>query len=384
MKITSTLLSEGKNLQRTKDYRSKVGPKGRVPAIATKNKKTAKASSLLDASLPDLSGAIDLNTLVLEQQAPKLSKAALRDITKEAIPEILQGIKELGKNVPKTRMKLKKKQAGASSVCCLFSDWHFGKVIKTISGNYIFNSEIAYNRVTEEIAEQIIDYISTMSKTTKIDEIRFLFAGDMVDNDIIYATQRLQIDSGVAEQFDLVTRAIMTLTLKVKEALFVLGLKDVQILLDCMVGNHGRATKDSETPICSWDTAVYSALDLAVRTAKMTDVHVTFSLNDFHVTDVKGHRLLMKHHAPPTSETGAAKKVFGGLNEIFDFDFMVYGDLHHWAAHCYNGKPLLMNGSLCGYDEYAISLGVRDEWSQLVWMTNEDKPVNFLHRLERQ
>jgi hypothetical protein len=161
-------------------------------------------------------------------------------------------------------------------------------------------------------------------------------------------------------------------------------MKNVEILLDCMVGNHGRATKDSETPICSWDTAVYSAIDLAVRTAKLSNVHVTFSLNDFHVTDVKGHRLLMKHHAPPTSETGAAKKVFGGLNEIFDFDFMVYGDLHHWAAHCYNGKPLLMNGSLCGYDEYAISLGVRDAWSQLIWTTTEQKPVNFLQRMETQ
>jgi hypothetical protein len=381
MKITSHTLSEGKHVRRPKDYRAKIGPHSRVPAIATKNKKRTPAHEIHPA-VADLTQVIDLNQLVIEQSAPKFSKAALRDITQEAVQEILMGISEVGKNLSTPKIKIKKKQAGANSVCCLFSDWHFGKVIKTISGNFIFNSEIAYKRVTEEIADQIIQYITDMSATKKIDEVRFLFAGDMVDNDIIYATQRLHIDSGVAEQFDMVINAIMELILKVREALVQLGLKDVEILLDCMVGNHGRATKDSEVPICSWDTAVYSALDLAIKTAKLKDVAVTFSLNDFHVTDVKGHRLLMKHHAPPTSETGAAKKVFGGLNEIFDFDFMVYGDLHHWAAHCYNGKPLLMNGSLCGYDDYAISLGVRDAWSQLVWLTSEDKPVNYLHRLE--
>jgi hypothetical protein len=151
-----------------------------------------------------------------------------------------------------------------------------------------------------------------------------------------------------------------------------------------MVGNHGRAGKDSETPVCSWDTAVYAALDLAFRESGEKNVQVSYSLEDYNLINVRGHRGLIVHHAPPQSESPGAKKFFGGKYEIFDYDFMAYGDLHHWAASCYNGKPLLMNGSLCGYDDYAISLSVRDDWSQLLWVATDEDPVEHLTRFKRK
>lgn len=366
MKITSTTLSHKKNLKRAQPYQKKKVQPGVVKKVRSK----------FDPDVIDLTGLIDLSEVVGN---PKIKQTAkLKEERKEMVKEILVGISDTTRKLKRLSIKAPAQKPGGESLMMLFSDWHFGKLIKTRSGHEIFNSDVATNRVTDEIPTQFETFLKKKSNCKAVEELVIVFAGDIVDNDIIYPTQRLGIDSGVAVQFTNSINAIMTMLQKFRALLDKYVGKDIPIKLECITGNHGRAGKDSETPVCSWDTAVYAALDLAIRTAGMKNILVDFALDDYKLINVRGHRGLVVHHAPPQSESPGSKKFFGGMYEIFDYDFMLYGDLHHWAASCYNGKPLLMNGSLCGYDDYAIGLAVRDDWSQyLITVTDNDVTENI-------
>lgn len=376
MKITSTTLSEKKNLKRPQPYRADKKAK-KVPHVVKK-----VITSKEDPDVIDLTDHLDLVELSKEgkiKHSPK-DKEFRREIVRNMLEEIQeQAVKlnrlSLGKGIPQ--------KTNGESLVMLFSDWHFGKLIKTRSGKHIFDTQIAHNRVTEEIPTQLENFVANRASSKNIEEIVIIFAGDIVDNDIIYPTQRLQIDVPVALQFTQAINSIHTFIKKVRLIADKHVKKGIPIRIECLVGNHGRAGKDSETPLCSWDTAVYAALDLALRVSNEKNIEVSYSLEDQKIVNVRGHRGLVVHHAPPQSESPGAKKKFGGWYEIFDYDFACYGDLHHWAVSCYNGKPLIMNGSLCGYDEYAISLAVRDDWSQMLWIATDKEPVEELTRFKR-
>lgn len=383
MKITGTSVFKKKDIRKKRAYKKKAkkGVKKKVPTIAMDSDKEEERFC---NEILDLTEEVDLETLEMEQAGlVKLGPTKRKELRVEVVSDILKGNKELGKSLkPLSTPKIKLKKEG-KSLCLLFSDWHYGKVIKTKSGSMIYNSEIAHKRIAEELVPQVVANIRKVGASKEIDEVIIVLAGDMVDNDIIYDTQRFQIDSGVAEQFHGLSRAIMDMIFMVKSEFKGLGYKDVPIRLECLTGNHGRSGKSSDIPVCSWDVALYSSLDLAIRMSSLKNVDLNFSLEEFSIFEVRNHRALIVHQAPPQGETPSAKKKFGGWYEIFDYDLMMYGHLHHWGVSCYNGRPLLMNGSLCGYDEFAIGLGVRDDWSQLMWTVSDDKPVDALLSMSR-
>ena len=374
MRIKSTTLFDKKSIKRKQPYRNV--PKGAKPPAVVK-----KVKDHFDDDVVDLTDQVELLALALNSPV-KVTAEDKRDIQK-ITKGILEGIAESTKKLKRAKPKTVKLSKHGQSLVILLSDLHYGKRIVTKSGKVIFDSEIAHKRIAQEMPAQIIDFVGQMKNPELVEEVVFILAGDMVDNDIIYPIQRLQIDSGVAEQFAGVINALLEMVVKVKDSISLLAKKPIHVRIDGLTGNHGRATKDSETAVCSWDTAVYAALDMAFRHAKEKDVTVHYSLDDFSLVNIRGHRGLITHSAPPQSESPSAKKKFGGWYEIFDYDFMAYGDLHHWGISCYNGKPLIMNGSLCGYDEYAISLGVRDDWTQLVWTVTDEDPIHNFRRLQR-
>lgn len=378
MKISSTTITGKKDIKRPQPHRADKKAK-KVAHVVNR----VRPNNVEDTDLIDLTDQIDLVTLSFEGKVKHSSKD--KETRRELVRNVLTEIKELSAKLKPLSLGKRAPQAkNGESLCMLFSDWHVGKLIKTRSGKHIFDSEIAINRIVNEIPEQLEDYVANRVSSKNIEEIVIFFAGDIVDNDIIYPGHRLNVDNGVAVQFRDAVNAIHTMLRKVRVIADKHIKKNVPIRVECLTGNHGRAGKDSETPICSWDTAAYAALDLALRASDAKNIELSYALEDQKVTNIRGLRCLMMHHLPPQVETPSAKKKFGGLFEIFDCDFYVYGDLHHWGVGCYNGKPAIMNGSLCGYDDYAISLAVRDDWSQMMWITTDSEPVQEMTRFKRK
>jgi calcineurin-like phosphoesterase family protein len=312
----------------------------------------------------------------------KLTKARARRETKEMIREELAKFSQINKifnstldhyrDVPLT--------STGETLCIQLSDWHFGKNT-LINGEPTFNSEIAFKRVTEVLAPQIVNHVKRLGRSSEIEDVRIFILGDMIENDIMYETQRMHIDKQVSSQFNDALKAIMIMLGAIRGAFADIGKPDIDIKIDGLTGNHGRAHGKQDTGECSWDTCLYMAVETALQYSELKNISIDYSFDAYKIVEVRGQRGLLRHWAPSQAETGSARAKLGGWNEIFDYDFLCYGHYHHWGVNTYHGKPLFRNGSLCGTDDYAINLSVSDDWGQLMWGCSKDDPCTFIHRL---
>ena len=315
-----------------------------------------------------------------------LSRAATRLTKDQLIANFLDENQLKIKLLQTRQMRKVKPSKGGQSIVVLFSDWHLGKVVIDENKKVVYNTEIAKERIETTLVDQLMQKINCIDKTKKVDEIVFVMAGDMVDNDVIYDTQRFHIDSGVAIQFNNVVNSIIFLIKNVQAECKKVFKKIIPIQIHGISGNHGRPSQKSEIGSCSWDTAVYAAVQMVVSESVelKKNVRVDFSIADQMVVDVRGFKGLVTHGGPPQAETASAKRKFGGLYEIFNYDFAMYGHRHHWGIATYNGRPLFMNGSLCGSDDYALKLAVRDDWSQLMFTITDNVIGRQMMRLEEE
>lgn len=312
----------------------------------------------------------------------KLTKAKARRETKELIREELAKFSQINRifNRSVDHFREIPRTAQGETLCISLSDWHFGKNT-IIEGVPTFNSEIAYKRVAEVMAPQIAEHIKRLGNSSEIEDVQIFLLGDMIENDIMYETQRMHIDKPVSAQFNDALKAIMVLLGSIKGAFDDIGKPTIPIKIDCLTGNHGRAHGKQDTGECSWDTALYMAVDCALQYSELKNISIDYTFDMYKKIDVRGQIGLLRHWAPSQAETGGAKAKFGGWNEIFDYDFLVYGHYHHWGVNTYHGKPLFRNGSLCGTDDYAINLAVADDWGQLMWGCSDTDPCTFIHRI---
>jgi predicted phosphodiesterase len=255
----------------------------------------------------------------------KLTLYGARKETKEIVREEIAKFKALQKMFGSTKPAKYVKGDDATSLCIIFSDWHFGKIIKQ-DGEFVYNSQIAYERITQEMIPQIMQCYAKLNKTDVVDEIRIFMLGDHMENDIIYENQRFHIDQPVS--------------------------------------------------------ALYMALDTALSYSKIKNIEVRYGYGASKIVDVKGHKGLLRHWAPAQSETPSAKSKFGGWSEIYQYDFLCYGHYHNWGVNTYHGKPIFRNGSLCGTDSYAKDLALSCEWGQLMWGVTKENVMTFLQRIK--
>jgi len=327
----------------------------------------------------EIAAAIDT---IIDISPEKLTKAKARRETKELIREELAKFSQMKRifnnsvdhfrDVPITEE--------GETLCIALSDWHFGKNTY-LHGKSVFNSEIAFKRVAEVIAPQIVENIKRLGRTSVIEDVRIFLLGDLIENDIMYETQRLHIDKPVSAQFNDALKSLMILLGAIKGAFTDIGMPEIDIKIDCLTGNHGRAHGRQDTGECSWDTALYMAAEVALDYSGMKNISIDYTFDLYKTVEIRGNKGLLRHWAPSQAETSGAKAKLGGWNEIFDYDFMVYGHYHHWGVNTFHGKPLFRNGSLCGTDDYAINLSVSDDWGQLMWGCSKNDPCTFIHRI---
>ena len=306
---------------------------------------------------------------------------------KQLARSVLEELAKLKVDQPTTKPFCQITQDGASIVL-LFTDWHIGKVINSRTGKRVFDTKIARDRVKNTLLPLVTEYIRRIQSSYAIDEIVVLFGGDMIENDIIFDTQRFRVDGGVAVQFRNACEIIFDFISQLRHIADLISIgrssPSIPIRIECVGGNHGRASSLSETGESSWDVAIYSALDLIIKSSNIENVFLQYSMEDFKEVTIRNHVGILTHSAPPQSETASAKSIFGGWYENFMYDFFCYGHRHHWGLSTFNGRPLFMNGCLCGPDDYSDKLAVKDEWSQLVWTITDNDVMNNLMRLKEK
>lgn len=251
-----------------------------------------------------------------------------------------------------------KKGVNNSVPMTLWSDWHFGEVVRPeeVGGVNQFNAEIAAARINT-LVEKTIDLCHNhMGRAqAKFPGIIVALGGDMISGDLheeLFATNDRTTQQCINDLTDLLAGALGKLA-------DTFG----KVFVPCVVGNHGRSSRKPRMKgrvYTSHEWNIYCNLERYFR----RDPRVTFMIpgeTDAYFK-VYGHRFLLTHGDSLGVKGGDG--IIGAIGPIKrgtikighseaqigrDVDTVLMGHWHQmlWLPGC------IVNGSLKGYDEYA-------------------------------
>ncbi len=249
------------------------------------------------------------------------------------------------------------KRQGASIIT--WSDWHVGKVVEknAVNGFNSFNPEVARKRA-EKCVDSTVKLINRdVIEFDKHNTVLFLL-GDFIEGYIHPESQRIVNSMTPIEEVayaqELLANNIQTL----------LENSDTdQITVVCRTGNHSRNTKRMESSVdhrTNYETMLYAFLAQRFK----DDIQFNLPQSDIGYTDILG-KTIRDFHGWQVSYGGG----IGGLtipltkfitrqNMNKKADYNLLGHFHQFSQPT---KDSMLNGSLCGFDTYAQSIGASVE-----------------------
>jgi len=274
-------------------------------------------------------------------------------------------------------MKAASKSPGVPTI--LASDWHFGEVIdpSQIGGVNQYNMTIAKRRA-RTLIERAMDLLTNHMVNPKYPGIVFALAGDMVSGNIheeLVATNEMEIMPVVIELFGVLTWCINTLANEFGK-----------VFVPCVSGNHGRDTykiRAKGRNFTSFDWLLYSFLAKRFE----NDKRVSFLIPNGPdaLFKIYNHRYLLTH----LDQFRGGDGMIGALGPIIrgdhkkrsrnaqidmEYDTMIGGHWHQLIQL----QRIIVNGSLCGYNEYAYANNFGFEPPrQAMWITHPEHGITF-------
>ncbi|MGD9878928.1 MAG: hypothetical protein AB7F22_07785 [Reyranella sp.] len=281
------------------------------------------------------------------------------NVTAEQIRETIYGL-SAQTPTPPTWLAPSGKKGKSSGVPVVFwSDWHWGERVfaDEVGGVNEFNRAIAKERV-KTLVDTTIDLTMNHMTIPDYPGIVVILGGDM-------------ISGGIHDELRETNEGPLQVTLlEVQEqliaALTVMANTYGRVFVPCVVGNHGRMThkpRAKHRVFESYEWNLYCQLERHFR----DDPRIQFlipSEADAHFA-VNGHRFMLTHGDALGVKGGDG--IIGSLGPIArgtmkvgrseaqvgrDFDTLLIG---HWHSYIPRGEavPVIVNGALKGYDEYA-------------------------------
>lgn len=240
----------------------------------------------------------------------------------------------------------------------LLSDWHGGKRVYNESG-CIYNKDICAHKISL-LKSKVIHLLTNHQRIENYDLFVIALLGDIVDGSGIYPFQELNQDlTSFHDQVGLMVAGIWDIARAVNS----LGLP---VMIKGVRGNHGRQGKDAH-PDNNFDIMVYMLLrflayqhghGISVDYAKTT-AYMNF--------EAKGHRIHLRHEAPPQAETPAARAKFAGWRGMHNYDIICYAHLHHPSVSTFLDSYAIMNGWPVGPDDLSESIAKYSRPSQTLF-----------------
>lgn len=290
-------------------------------------------------------------------------------------------IQESSAGVEAPEWCLRKHQAGGlTGVPTLFlSDLHWGEVVNSqeIGGVNQYNLKIANDRL-KQVVQTTVDLCKTYIAKPNYPGIVVPLGGDIFSGDIheeLSDTNELPLMPTFLDA----QAALMA-------ALTTLADEFGKVFVPVVVGNHGRTTRK---PRCksavhtNFDWLLGKQLEMALKHDKRITFRVSESLDTQY--RIYGTRYNLTHGDQFSGGSGIA----GILSPLMlgdhrkrkrqmavgqPYDFMLCG---HWHS-LFNGRGIIVNGSLKGYDEYAYKMNFQfEEPGQALWITHPDHGMTY-------
>lgn len=312
------------------------------------------AERLLDAN--DIIRAKSQQIRALEKE---LRARTVVNDTAEKLRESIFGLDAYTPEPPKWLTDVKPKASVTGVPLILASDWHWGETVDPdqVGGMNAFNRSIAKRRV-KLFGDKVIDLCFNHMTTPNYPGVVFCIGGDM-------------ITGGIHEDLRETNDGPVTLSvMEVQESLigFITMLADKfgKVFVPCVPGNHGRTTlkpRAKNRVYDSWEWVIYQNLEVWFKKDPRVSIHVPNEV-DAHFA-IYGHRFMLTHG--DTLGVKGGDGIIGALGPIArgaikvgrseaqcgrDFDTLLIGHYHTYIPRG-DAVPVMANGSLIGFNEYA-------------------------------
>jgi predicted phosphodiesterase len=297
------------------------------------------------------------NEQVRQLQRQLKERTRIND-TAERIREEILGLEAYTPEPPKW---LDVKPSGKSTGVPLLhlSDWHWGETVDPdqVGGMNAFNRKIAKQRV-KILRDATVDLCLHHMTNPKYPGIVVTLGGDMITGGI-HEDLRETNDGPVTLSVAEVEENIIGLLLDLAD-------KFGKVFVPCVPGNHGRTTikpRAKNRVFDSYEWLVYCHIERFFRDDPRVQVYVPNEV-DAHFS-IYGHRFMLTHG--DTLGVKGGDGIIGSLGPIArgalkvgsseascgrDFDTLLIGHYHTYIPRG-DAVPVLANGSLIGYNEYA-------------------------------
>jgi hypothetical protein len=272
-----------------------------------------------------------------------------------------------------------KPKAGLPGVpMTMWSDFHWGEVVRAeeVGGVNEFNRRIAKTRL-KRLVNATIDLAKHHMVNPQYPGIVVILGGDMITGAIHEELQ--DTNDGYVQQ------SLLELQEELIAALTRMADEFGKVFVPCVVGNHGRETlkpRHKGRVYTSYEWNLYCQLERHFKKDSRFRFLIPGETDCYF--NVLGHRFLLTHGDALGVKGGDG--IIGALGPIArgtfklgrseaqigrDFDTLLIGHYHTYIPRG-EAVPVIANGTLKGYDEYA-RLGLRVRYarpSQALWFVH--------------
>lgn len=281
----------------------------------------------------------------------KRYKASLEVI--QALTKEVEAIHELRQSEDTYTIVEEKSSPSEATAVILASDWHIEELVdpKTINGLNKFNLKIADSRVNNFFANSA-KLVKGFQRDIKIKNVVLWLGGDFISSNI----HEELLENTCLRPIEAIKKA---------QAMLLAGINYLLINTNCNLiiptscGNHSRIGKkvhisteqgNSLENYMYCNLAHHFANEKRVKFLVSTGYHIYLKIYDFNLRIHHGHQL--KFYGGSGGLTIPVNKAIAQWNKGKKADLDLFG---HWHQRL-DGGNFIANGSLIGYNAYALSI----------------------------
>jgi len=314
----------------------------------------------------------------------KLQEAERQEAISEDIRQKIFKIAQMDPEPPSWILKSGKPSASPGIPTLLCSDWHWGEFINPAEIGGVpnkYNLKIA-NQRAHRLVESTIDLLKNHMVNPHYEGIHLMLGGDLFSGTIhdLSETNEVPMMKAFSDLYGVLRECIDTL-LKHFPKVHISG----------VVGNHGRTSykpKTKQRALTNFDWLMYTMLQAHYHPQQgKQDKRVTFKIPEAAdvLIPIYNHRYLFTHGDQFRGGDGIigpigpimrgdTKKRARNMQIGQDYDTLVIGHWHRYIST----RQVIVNGSLCGYNEYAyLSNFPYEPPIQALWITHPVRGITF-------
>ena len=280
------------------------------------------------------------------------NQANLEEVMKETLRKV--------KPVTIKPYKANKKQKIERAVNLVLSDLHIGSDIKANRTGHLNFGRVEEARRLARITQEVLDYKPQYRAQTKLN---VMLMGDLVQNQLHDARDGAPMSEQVVRAINLLGQQM---------AHFVNSFPEVNVVVN--YGNHSRRTSRHHGRAVNdkWDNyELIIAYALKEMFRQHKNVTFTIPMTPFVTYEVFGSKIFASHgdsvlnvgypgsSINTKSLEGQINKINSTLPDKEEYSVFVVGHVHTASVtHLSNGAVMMTNGAMVPSDEYAVSIGL--------------------------